>query len=87
MTKTDKIEFALILATYAGAKSMESDVYPDFKSPEWRAKFIESANKTELLYKNGKIDYEYACNIASHIIDNMIESYLCDINYDPRNHF
>ncbi len=66
----ERIEFALIIAVYAGERN-KSGKDLDFSS--WRHKYIKSASDVEFSYnKDGKIESDVMFNIADEIVDELL---------------
>lgn len=68
-----RIEFALILAVYAGYENAKRDYEFDCDNAEWRNKFIEIASQVDIYLDDDRIDSEWAYNTASEIVKNMFE--------------
>ena len=68
----ERIEFALVLANYAGIKEVKDNSEECTDSFEWRKKYIEIASEIEFKYWNGHICSDWAYNEASDIIDKML---------------
>lgn len=69
----DKIEFALILANYAGSEETLGTILECTDNAEWRKKYIEAASEIELEYVNGYVNSEWAYNTASDIVNKMFD--------------
>lgn len=68
-----RIEFALILAVYAGYENAKRGYEFDCDNAEWRNKFIEIASQVDIYLDDDRIDSEWAYNTASEIVKNMFE--------------
>jgi hypothetical protein len=69
----NRIEFALILAVYAGCKNAEIDFEYGCDNSEWREKYITAASQVELEYEDDCVSSEWAYNTASDIVDEMFD--------------
>lgn len=68
----NKIEFALMLAVYAGCENATIDFEYDCDNSEWRRKYIKAASEIELEYDGNYVNSEWAYNTASDIAKKLI---------------
>lgn len=69
----ERIEFALILANYAGAKEVKDNSEECTDNAEWRKKYLDAASEIELEYISGCVNSEWAYNEASDIVNKMFK--------------
>lgn len=69
----ERIEFALLLATYAGMEDAKADFEYECDSQEWRNKYLDAASQVELEYEDGLVSSEWAYNTASFLVKDMIK--------------
>ena len=70
----ERIEFALILANYAGGHDALGKTAECTDNAKWRKKYIHAASEIEFVYdEKGYIDSDWAYNTAEDIISNMFE--------------
>ena len=68
----ERIEFALILAVYAGSENAELDFEYDCDNSEWREEYLHKASQVELEYEDDCVSSEWAYNTASDIAKKLI---------------
>lgn len=68
----ERIEFALVLATYAGMENAKVDFEYECDSPEWRNKYLKAASEIDFEYEDGFISSEWMYNTASNIVKDMM---------------
>ena len=69
----ERIEFALLLATYAGMEDAKADFEYECDSQEWRKQYVDAASQVELEYEDGLVSSEWAYNTASYLVKDMIK--------------
>ena len=69
----ERIEFALILAVYAGAEDCKNGFVYECDNSEWREKYLKAASEVELEYEGGVVSSEWAYNMASYIVRKLIK--------------
>ena len=69
----ERIEFALILAVYAGYKCAELDYEYDCDNAEWREKYLHIASDVELEYDGDYVDSELAYITATELVNKLFE--------------
>jgi hypothetical protein len=69
----ERIEFALILAVYAGAEDAQTDFVYECDNSYWRDKYLSAASEVELEYEDGLVSSEWAYDTASDMVRSMIE--------------
>ena len=69
----DRIEFALIIATYAGMENAQVDFEYECDNAEWRSKYLKAASDIEFEYEDGVISSEWAYDTACCIAREMIK--------------
>ena len=70
----ERIEFALLLATYAGMEDAKADFEYECDGQEWRDKYLSAASQVELEYEDGLVSSEWAYNTASYLVKDMIRN-------------
>lgn len=70
----ERIEFALILAVYAGGENAQCDFEYECDNSEWRDKYLKAASQVELEYEYGVVSSEWAYNLASYLAREMIKN-------------
>ena len=69
-----QIEFALILAVYAGMKNASLDYPYDCDNSGWRERYLKKARETIFEYDDdGCVNSEWAYNVASDIVDTLFK--------------
>ena len=69
----DRIEFALIVATYAGMENAQVGFEHECDNAEWRSKYLKAASDIEFEYEDGVISSEWAYDTACQIARQMIK--------------
>ena len=69
----ERIEFALILANYAGAYDALGKTVELTDSATWRKRYLHAASEIEFVYEEGYIDSDWAYTEAEDIVANMFE--------------
>ena len=68
----DRIEFALLIAYHMGIMNAEYDYTAyDCGSKEMRDEYLQAASDTELEYRDGVLDYEWAYGAADGIAQKL----------------
>lgn len=68
----DRIEFALLIAYHMGIMNAEYDYTAyDCGSKEMRDEYLQAASDTELKYRDGVLDYEWAYGAADGIAQKL----------------
>lgn len=70
----ERIEFALIIATYVGMDNAKINFEYECDNAEWREKYLKAASEVELKYEDGVVSSEWAYNMASHMAREMIKT-------------
>ena len=68
----ERIEFALIIATYVGMENARIGFEYDCDNAEWREKYLKAASEVELEYEDGMVSSEWAYDMASYIAKKLI---------------
>ena len=68
----ERIEFALIIATYVGMENAKIDFEYECDNAEWREKYLKAASEVELEYEDGAVSSEWAYDMASYMAREMI---------------
>lgn len=66
-----RIEFALVLAVYAGYENAEHNFEYDCDNAKWREKYLKIASEIELEYENGYVDSDWAYNTADDLVKEL----------------
>lgn len=69
----DRIEFALIIATYVGGENAQINFEYECDNSEWRDKYLQAASNIEFEYDDGAISSEWAYDTAYDIARRMIK--------------
>ena len=68
----DRIEFALLIAYHMGIMNAEYDYTAyDCGSKEMRDEYLQAASDTELEYRDGVLDYEWAYGAADGVAQKL----------------
>ena len=67
----ERIEFALILAVYAGNNNAELNFKHDCDNAEWREKYLQIASDIDLEYEGNYVNSEWAYNTASDLAKKL----------------
>lgn len=70
----DRIEFALIVAAYAGMENAQADFEHECENAEWRSKYLQAASDVELEYEDGVVSSEWAYDTACSIARQMVKT-------------
>lgn len=69
----DRIDFALILAVYAGSINAETDYEEECDNSFWRESYLDIASRIELEYEDGYVDSEWAYNVGYEEAKKLFE--------------